>query len=43
LYLPSSYTKREWAPILDKMQKPAKIDDAQKALIASYLIAGAKK
>ena len=43
LSLPSSYTKREWAPILDRMQKPAKIDEAQKALIAGYLVAGSKK
>ena len=43
LYLPSTYTNREWKPILDKMQKPARIDDAQKALIATYLDANSKK
>lgn len=42
LYLPSAYTKRDWAPILDRMQKPARITDAQKALIAGYLEADAK-
>lgn len=43
LYLPSTYTSREWKPILDKMQKPARIDDAQKALIATYLNTNCKK
>lgn len=43
LYLPSAYTRREWTPILDRMQKPANIDDEQKALIAGYLEAGSKR
>lgn len=43
LYLPSAYTKQEWVPILERMQQPAKITDAQKRLIAGYLDAGAKK
>lgn len=43
LYLPSAYTAREWVPILNEMQQPAKITDEQKRLIAAYLGSGAKR
>jgi len=43
LYLPSSYTSKSWKPIMDKMQKPARIDDSQKELIAAYLETSCKK
>jgi len=42
LYLPSKYTKQEWQQIMDKMQKPAKIDNSQKELIKKYLETNAK-
>lgn len=37
LHKPSKYNRTEWVGILDKMQKPAKIDDYQKDLILKYL------
>ncbi|GEM55801.1 cytochrome C [Flavobacterium branchiophilum] len=37
LYAASEYTKQEWKPILLKMQKMAKIDDAQLARISEYI------
>ncbi len=37
LYLPTQYSKQEWTQILDKMQKPAKIDTTQKELIKKYI------
>jgi len=43
LYLPSGYTSKEWAPIMDKMQSPGKIDDVEKELIMNYLNSGSKK
>ena len=43
LYLPSSYNSKEWLPILDKMQKPARIDDSQKEIITRYIETNSKK
>ncbi len=43
LYLPARYTKQEWQQIMDKMQKPAKIDNSQKELINMYLKTSNKK
>jgi mono/diheme cytochrome c family protein len=43
LYQPSAYTHADWAPILDRMQKPAKITDDEKRTIAKYLEVGAKR
>lgn len=43
LYLPSSYTSKAWKPIMDKMQKPARIVDSQKELIIAYLETNCKK
>jgi hypothetical protein len=43
LYLPTQYTKQEWLPIIDKMQKRAKIDNSQKEIITSYLGLSCKK
>lgn len=43
LYLPQAYTAGEWKPILEKMQKPAKIDDSEKELISQYLETNCKK
>jgi hypothetical protein len=42
LYLPAKYTKQEWHQIMDKMQKPAKIDNSQKELITKYIDTKAK-
>lgn len=36
---PSRYSDSQWVNILDKMQEKAKITDAQKGLIHSYLTA----
>lgn len=43
LYLPSNYTSKAWKPIMDKMQKRARIDDSQKELVNNYLGASSKK
>jgi len=43
LYLPSAYTASQWKPILEKMQKPAKIDDSEKELINQYLETNCRK
>jgi mono/diheme cytochrome c family protein len=43
LYLPAAYTNMDWTPILDRMQKPAKITDSEKELIAAYLETNSKK
>jgi mono/diheme cytochrome c family protein len=40
---PAKYTKVQWPDFVNKMQKRAKITDAQKALIISYLATEAKK
>ncbi len=37
LYNPSDFTKEEWTPILLKMQKNAKIQDAEREKIYNYL------
>jgi mono/diheme cytochrome c family protein len=42
LHLPSAYSNHEWWKHLNKMQQRAKIDDAQKELIAKYLETNAK-
>jgi hypothetical protein len=42
LHLPSAYTRQEWWKHLDKMQQRAKINDAQKELIAKYLETNSK-
>lgn len=42
LYLPASYRKQEWQQLMDKMQKPAKIDNSQKELIMKYIETKAK-
>ncbi len=39
LYKPSDYTAEEWNPILERMKKKAKIDDATTAKIYAYLTA----
>jgi cytochrome c1 len=43
LHLPSEFTKKYWEPLLNKMQKRAKINDAQKEQIAAYLETNSKK
>jgi mono/diheme cytochrome c family protein len=43
LYLPTQYIKQDWLQIMDKMQKPAKIDNSQKVLIIKYLETSCKK
>ncbi|WP_343697244.1 cytochrome c [Flavobacterium sp.] len=37
LYDPVKFSKEEWQPILVRMQKKAKLDDANMALITSYI------
>ena len=41
--MPSEFTKKYWEPVLNKMQKRAKINDAQKEQIAAYLETNRKK
>jgi len=41
--LPSEFTQKYWKPLLNKMQKRAKIDDLQKEQIAAYLETNSKK
>lgn len=43
LHKPSAYTTERWTRNLNKMQKRAKIDDAQKKLIFHYLETNAKQ
>lgn len=43
LHLPSEFTNKAWEPLLNKMQKRARIDDSQKELIAAYLDTNCKK
>jgi mono/diheme cytochrome c family protein len=43
LYLPTQYVKQDWVQIMEKMQKPAKIDNSQKELINKYLETSCKK
>lgn len=38
LYKPSQYDQSNWSRILDKMQPKAKINDAQRQLIETYLV-----
>ncbi|TDW52625.1 diheme cytochrome c [Flavobacterium sp. 270] len=37
LFEPTKFTKEEWAPILVRMQKKAKLDDTQIASITNYI------
>ena len=37
LYDPKKYTKEEWAPILVRMGKKAKLDETQLASVTSYI------
>jgi hypothetical protein len=39
LYVPDDYSEREWPERVRKMQKKAKIDDAQRDEIVRFLIA----
>ncbi|MFZ4413517.1 MAG: hypothetical protein ACOYOV_10575 [Bacteroidales bacterium] len=43
LHLPSEYSKHEWGLILNKMQKPAKLNPSQRILIGNYLETSPKK
>jgi len=43
LHMPQEFTKKDWEPLLNKMQKRARIDDSQKELIAAYLETNCKK
>ena len=36
-YNPAAYTDKEWAKWMQKMQKKAKLSDAQEALLSSYI------
>ena len=37
LYEPKKYSQEQWKPILVKMQKKARLDDVQIALISNYI------
>jgi cytochrome c5 len=37
LYSPKEYTQESWKPILVKMQRKARLDDAQIASISNYI------
>lgn len=37
LYEPKTHSQEEWKPILVKMQKKARLDDAQMASISNYI------
>lgn len=37
LYEPKKYSQEEWKPILEKMQKKARLDDVQIASISNYI------
>lgn len=39
LHNPSNYTAEQWSPILERMKKKAKIDDATTAKIYAYVTA----
>lgn len=43
LFLPEQYTTPQWERYTNSMQKRAKIDNQQKALILKYLSAGSKQ
>lgn len=43
LHMPSEFTNKVWEPLLNKMQKRARIDDSQKELITAYLETNCKK
>lgn len=43
LFLPQAYTATEWQRLTNSMQKRAKINNNQKALILKYVSAAAKK
>lgn len=38
LYNPSDFTKEQWVPIVNRMQRKAKITDAQRDLVFNYLV-----
>jgi mono/diheme cytochrome c family protein len=37
LFTPTDRTEEQWAPILVRMQKKAKLDDQQMAMISTYI------
>lgn len=37
LFEPKKFTQEEWYPILERMQKKAKLDDVQMASITNYI------
>lgn len=43
LYNPTKFSEQKWSVILKKMQKKAKISDAQTKLIYDYLVNAPKK
>jgi len=42
LFAPTSYSKKDWVPILASMQKKAKLEDADMAKIKAYIDVYAK-
>lgn len=37
LFAPADFTQKKWEPILARMQKKARMDDAQMTVISSYI------
>ncbi|RZJ35498.1 MAG: cytochrome c [Flavobacterium sp.] len=42
LFSPTAFTREQWEPILVKMQRKAKLDDAQMAQIRTYIFSQAR-
>ena len=42
LFAPTDFTLEQWEPILKRMQKKARLDDSQMALIHDYIADGIK-
>jgi len=43
LHLPSQFTKQQWDPIMNRMQKKAKLTDSQREMISRYLETNCKE
>ena len=43
LFNPTDFSKEDWAPILARMQKKARIDDTDMALINAYILSNLKQ
>ena len=43
IFFHKNHSNQDWTPILDRMQKPARITDSEKELIGTYLDTNSKK